>query len=33
MASFGRIVGIQSTMLSISFMVACAAYYIVIGKL
>ena len=32
MASFGRIVGIQSTILSISFMVATAFYYLVLCR-
>lgn len=33
MASFGRIVGIQSTILAISFMVATAFYYLVLCRL
>jgi uncharacterized membrane protein YecN with MAPEG domain len=33
MASFGRIVGIQSTMLAISFLVATAFYYLVLCRL
>jgi hypothetical protein len=33
MASFGRIVGIQSTLLAISFMAACAVYYLAVSGL
>jgi uncharacterized membrane protein YecN with MAPEG domain len=31
MASFGRIVGIQSTLLALSYMVVTSAYYILIA--
>ena len=31
MASFGRIVGIQSTLLALCYMVAASAYYILIS--
>ena len=31
MASFGRIVGIQSTLLALSYMVVASAYYILIA--
>ena len=33
MASFGRIVGIQSTILAISFLTAAAFYYLVLCRL